>query len=151
MDSPERSPESSTGETSGHRSSFLTVAPVPEVMARELPDYWRTHRHPRCVFPGRGRGWRDGPGSQARLGRAEEPMGVSSIQNCLRLAGPAAQLPKGTSTHGLRHSDATRLLEDGVSVRLIASYLGHAFLETTMIHLHLTAPDETQARSGSID
>lgn len=131
--------------TKGMKERFV---PLPEAIVRELRDYWRTHRHPRWVFPGTGRGWRDGSGAQARLGRAEEPMGVGSIQNCLRLAVPAARLPKGTSTHVLRHSYATRLLEEGVSVRLISSYLGHASLETTMIYLHLTAANEAQARAA---
>jgi Phage integrase family len=56
-------------------------------------------------------------------------MGVGSIQHCMRLAVAAAQLPASTCVHTLRHSYATHLLEEGVSIRLISSYLGHSSLD----------------------
>ena len=52
------------------------------------------------------------------------------------------------AVHTLRHSYATHLLEEGVSIRLISAYLGHASLETTMIYLHLTAVNEASAREA---
>ena len=75
-------------------------------------------------------------------------MGVGSVQHCLRLARAEAQLPEGTVVHTLRHSYATHLLEEGVSIRLISAYLGHASLETTPIYTHLTAVNETSARAA---
>jgi len=60
----------------------------------------------------------------------------------------AARLPEGTCTHTLRHSYATHLLEAGVSIRLISAYLGHTSLETTLIYTHLTAVNESSARSA---
>jgi integrase/recombinase XerD len=124
------------------------LVPVPEEMVDELRAFWRTHRHPRFVFPGTGRGWREGPGARERLGRAPEPMGVGSIQHCLRLALPVAGLPEGTSPHTLRHSYATHLLEEGVSIRLISAYLGHSSLETTVKYTHLTQVNEAHARAA---
>lgn len=131
--------------TKGKKERYV---PLPEAMYRELQDYWRLHRHPRWIFPGTGRGWREFPGGYARMGRSPEPMGVGSIQNCLRLAVAQARCPEGTCAHVLRHSYATHLLEQGVSIRLISSYLGHADLKTTMIYLHLTAVNEAQARAA---
>jgi integrase/recombinase XerD len=132
--------------TKGKKERYV---PLPEAMYRELQEYWKTHRHPRWIFPGTGRGWReDGPGANARLGRAPEPMGVGSVQHCLRLAVSEARSPKGTCAHVLRHSYATHMLEQGVSIRLISAYLGHADLKTTMIYLHLTAVNEGQAREA---
>jgi integrase/recombinase XerD len=122
--------------------------PMPPAMLAELRAFWKTHRHPRWVFPGVGRGWREGPVALARLARAEEPMGHGSIQHCLRLAVAQSGLPKGTCVHTLRHSYATHLLEEGVSIRLISAYLGHSSLETTMIYLHLTAVNEASARAA---
>jgi site-specific recombinase XerD len=122
------------------------LVPLPLWAYRELQDYWRTHRHPRWVFPGVGRGWRETPGGIERLGHAVEPMGVGSIQHCVRLARVDARLPASTHVHTLRHSYATHLLEEGVSIRLISAYLGHASLETTLIYTHLTAVNEASAR-----
>lgn len=131
--------------TKGQKERYV---PLPEAMYRELREYWKLHRHPRWIFPGTGRGWREFPAGYARMGQADEPMGVGSIQNCLRLAVAQAHCPKGTCAHVLRHSYATHLLEQGVSIRLISSYLGHADLKTTMIYLHLTSVNETQARAA---
>jgi integrase len=120
--------------------------PLPPAMAEELRAWWRTHRHPRWVFPGFGRGWRDGASSVAKLAQAAEPMGIGSIQHCMRLAVASADLPKGTCVHTLRHSYATHLLEEHVDIRLISAYLGHDSLETTLIYAHLTAVNEASAR-----
>ena len=123
------------------------LVPLPLWAYRELQDYWKTHRHPRWVFPGVGRGWRETPGGVERLGHATEPMGVGSIQHCVRLARADAKLPEATHVHTLRHSYATHLLEEGVSIRLISAYLGHASLEPTLIYTHLTAVNEAGARA----
>jgi len=72
-------------------------------------------------------------------------MSVSSVQHTMRLACAQAGLPRGVSTHTLRHSYATHLLEEGVSLRQIASYLGHSSLDTTAIYTHLTAISEDRA------
>jgi site-specific recombinase XerD len=121
--------------------------PLPLWAYEELKIWWKTHRHPRWVFPGVGRGWRDGASAVERLAQAVEPMGPGSVQHCLRLAVAAAQLPKGTCVHTLRHSYATHLLDAGVSIRLISAYLGHTSLETTLIYAHLTAANEAGARA----
>jgi site-specific recombinase XerD len=54
---------------------------------------------------------------------------------------------KRVTTHTLRHSYATHLLEAGVSLRLIQQYLGHRSLQATMIYLHLTSLGQEQARA----
>jgi len=38
-----------------------------------------------------------------------------------------------------------RMLEEGVNIRTIQEYLGHAQLETTMVYLHLTRAGKENA------
>lgn len=124
------------------------LVPLPDWALQGLRAHWKTHRHPTFLFPSVGRGWREKPGSIARLAAAVEPMGVGSVQNCMRHARADALLPEGTCVHTLRHSYATHLLEEGVSIRLISAYLGHSSLLTTMIYLHLTLVNEAGARAA---
>ncbi|MBI2511208.1 MAG: site-specific integrase [Opitutae bacterium] len=126
---------------SGHPAqSPLRFAPGPNLRF--------DHLRASALRPGVGRGWREQPERLAQLGAAVEPMGVGSVQHCLRLARAEARLPEGTVVHTLRHSYATHLLEEGVSIRLISAYLGHASLETTLIYTHLTAVNEESARAA---
>ena len=77
-------------------------------------------------------------------------MSVSSIQHTFRLACAQAAIKLKATPHTLRHSYATHLLEEGISLRQIASYLGHSSLDTTVIYTHLTAVSEARAL-GAID
>jgi integrase len=132
-------------EAKGNKDRYV---PLPGWMLAELRPWWKTHRHPRWIFPGVGRGWRAAPAGSAHLAATLEPMSVPSIQHCMRVAVAGAKLPKGTCVHTLRHSYATHLLEENVSIRLISAYLGHASLETTVIYTHLTAVNEATARAA---
>lgn len=129
--------------TKGNKERYV---PLPAAMLLELRAWWKTHRHPKLLFPGLTKGWRHLP----LEGTAQQTkhLSDSAVQNCMRLAVAQTRLPEGTRVHTLRHSYATHLLDEGVSIRLISAYLGHANLQTTLIYAHLTAVNEASARAA---
>ena len=56
---------------------------------------------------------------------------VRSVQKVVYIASKNGGIKDNVSAHTLRHSFATHLLEQGVSIRYIQALLGHARLETT--------------------
>jgi len=124
--------------------------PVSPEMFERLGRWWLRHRNPRFLFPGLGRAWKEKYDCKAAAQRlAQHPMSEASVQQALKAAVLSARLKKtGISCHALRHSYATHLLEEGVSVRQVQSYLGHCSIEITAKYLHLTAVSETKAQDA---
>lgn len=123
--------------------------PITPRMIAELRAFWKTHRNPVWLFPAPGRPWRErSEDRNAVLGRATTHMSVSAVQNAFRIARAESGIHPQACVHTLRHCYATHLLEEGVSLRLISQYLGHASLDVTVIYTHLTATNEAQARAA---
>jgi site-specific recombinase XerD len=130
----------------GGKDRYVPVAPA---MIQELRDWWIVHRNQKFLFPSPGRGWADRTLSLSQtMTRSIAPMSVSSVQMAYRLARAASGVNSASTTHSLRHSYATHLLEEGVSLRQISQYLGHESLDTTVIYTHLTALSEARTQAA---
>ena len=79
-------------------------------------------------------------------------MPLNTVQWAFRKALAASGVTKRASVHTLRHSYATHLLEGGVSLRLIQSWLGHSSPSVTAVYTHLTeqATSAAAQQAGSI-
>ena len=92
-----------------------------------LREYWKQYRpnHP------------EGYLFYARS-KDRHPLTSRSVQNAFNKYKEIAHLPESYTIHTLRHCFATYLLESGVELVQIKQLLGHTFLQTTSIYLHLS-------------
>jgi site-specific recombinase XerD len=99
--------------------------PLPSACLKLLRQHWLTHHNSTWLFP-------------SPFDETHQPMSASGVQE--------SGVHKEATVHTLRHSYATHLLEAGVNLRIIQSYLGHASPATTAIYTHMTSNTEAQTR-----
>lgn len=115
------------------------LVPLPKTTLEALRSYYATHRNKNLIFPSEGRNHTSAPTAQL-------PVGQGTVQGCItKLVRQLGWECRGVTTHTLRHCYATHSLEAGINLRLIQKYMGHAYLTSTMIYLHVTTVGEEAA------
>lgn len=112
--------------------------PLPQRTLEQLRSHWSSHRHPRWIFPARG-------AQRVALPTATTHLGTAAVRKAFMAALKQSGLTKPATIHTLRHSYATHLLEAGVNLRIIQTYLGHRSPSSTALYTHLTDRIEVKA------
>lgn len=101
------------------------VLPLGYLLCRGLRKYLATEKPSTFLFTGNSGEALSQRGAQLIMSSAVKKAGILKIH---------------VSLHTLRHTFATHLLEQGVSILTIKELLGHAHIYTTMIYLQLVRP-----------
>lgn len=97
---------------------------LSDKLLKDLKVYWKRY-HPKgyLFYP---------------TGNPHKPLTKNMAWKIFNKAKQKAGLKRGRGIHSLRHAFATHLLEDGVDLYSIKTFLGHSSISTTMIYLRLT-------------
>ena len=96
---------------------------LSEITLNILREYFKVYKPKYWLFPGQDK---------------NKPLSERTVQKVFKTACENANLNKCVTTHSLRHSFATHLLENGTDLRYIQELLGHKNSKTTEIYTHVS-------------
>lgn len=97
-------------------------ANLPDSVLPQLRAYYLTHKPKDYLFEG----------------QYGEQYSTRSVQKVFKTALAKANINKDIGIHGLRHSFATHLLENGTDIKFIQELLGHTDIKTTLRYTHVS-------------
>jgi site-specific recombinase XerD len=114
----------------GWKDRYTVLSPK---LLNILRNYWRIYRPPLWLFP--------------TPCDVNKPINPRSLHRTFKYAVEKAGLPDRGGIHSLRHSFATHIYEGGVELPTLQSLLGHRWLTSTMVYLHVSQHRLAEARS----
>lgn len=109
-------------EGKGRKDRYV---PIGDLLARGLKTYIEAEHPYIWLINGK-----DGKGQLQRFSE-------TGVQWIIREAARKAGIKKKVTSHVLRHTYATHLLEMGMDIMTLKDLLGHVDIHTTMIYLHV--------------
>lgn len=116
-------------EGKGRKDRYV---PIGEHLSRGLKTYIEAEHPYVWLFNGK-----DNTGQLQRFSE-------TGVQWIIKEAAKASGIKKHVTSHVLRHTYATHLLEMGVDIMTLKELLGHSDIHTTMIYLHIAQLDKSR-------
>jgi len=107
-------------QAKGRKDRYL---PLNDTMLKLLKEYVERYQLEHWLLAGR---------------NPQNYVSVSTIQSAFKRALKKTEIKKDATLHTLRHSFATHLIEQGISLRIVQELLGHSSPNTTAIYTHVT-------------
>lgn len=107
------------------------IVPIPQPVLKSLREIWKTHEHRTHLFP--------------NLDLTNH-LSSDSLSKTFAVVRDYLGLDKEVTSHALRHSFATRLMENKIDSQIVQMLLGHSNPRSTQTYTHLTLPIQKHVR-----